>query len=255
MLGSNMKPSDSQREEIRRRWMIQVNGNPNDSLLVSNAASSLKLVGDPTVAELRSRADGLGPRFPGGRSYAELLGDISDAILGRVTNCEEHAEKVLREADMGLRQIDDWGEYMGLLGAYARMAIQYNHLDHTRRFAEKLLHIGECGGFWHLEQDGYVLLIRIDLAEKSLEKVRCGVERLMAAVREHPSYADADDQTMLLLGELLDAGEAALVREYLLLLKSACENEGSREQLTDWIESLGRGDRPEFKRLHWYPVD
>jgi outer membrane lipoprotein-sorting protein len=150
-----------------------------------------------------------------------------------------------REATERLGAAKDAGERFYPLDELAKAAFEIRKFDEARQYAREALRLApQYQGHWSYGSaihDGHMVLGRLALLKGDVIAARR--ELLDAGKTPGGPSLDTNGPNMSLAKDLLEIGEADVVREYLCECASFWKNS---QTLESWVASIDQGDVPDF---------
>jgi hypothetical protein len=236
--GLHRLPRDRGYEKGRAAWLRQVEANPDDAVILGNAASFFINNDNTKAGELLRRARDLDPGNP---EWSQRIGHLYSLqeIRCDETSRRDWAAMALAEMERGLGE----GETArpDFLPFVAREAFNAGDLEKARVYASQLLEdVGDTDrgdAFFHGNQVlGLICMTEGDIAGAREYLIESG------KTTGSPVLISFGPDMDLAKG-LLDAGERDAVLEYFQLCSKFWEHGG--ERLALWTEVIERGGTPE----------
>jgi len=231
--------------QVRALWLAAIDRNPQDTRVMLHTALFVGVNELGFARQLLERATAADAGCE--RCWAQF-GHVLELLAHR-TGAEETQAlygRALEAHERALALAGSERERFYGLAVAAKVAVAAGALDRARALARELLDLApkykDDWNHGNAIHHGNLLLGRVALREGRLDLAR---QHLLAAGKTpgSPQLA-AFGPSLGLAQELLDAGEAKAVREYLDRCRKFWKR--GRAQLKAWSEQIKQGERPDF---------
>jgi thiol-disulfide isomerase/thioredoxin/tetratricopeptide (TPR) repeat protein len=231
--------------QAKNLWFQQINKDPNNTMVIGNAAHFF-LLNDSKLAEsLLKKAQSLEPNNP---EWPQSLAHLYSLRTSNQTlsNQSENAKKSLEQMEKSMELVSSEIDKYYMLSDLAKFAYQAGDSNKAENYAKELLLLApKYPGDWNYGNaihHANIVLGRIALARGNIEAAK---EYLIEAGKTPGSpQLNSFGPNMTLAKELLEKKETQTVLSYFELCGKFWKMGG--EELKEWSELVRNGEMPDF---------
>ncbi|MDE0691418.1 MAG: hypothetical protein OXI55_04145 [Gammaproteobacteria bacterium] len=222
-------------QQTREAWLAHLEAQPEDPVLLGNAADFLLMEDRPLAMSLLHTAQAVDPAnadWPGKIGHLTRLGSTTQAAAAEAL---PHFERAYTLSD------NPYARERHLVSV-VRTAYEAGRFDLARTYASEALPVPDPERMGDLHHHAHTVLGRLALREGDVG--RAGDHLLASADTVGSPVLSSFGPNMRLAGELLDHGEDDVVLRYL----DACGEfwSDTRGRLQRWTAEIREGGKPDF---------